>query len=120
MSLSVSVGKYSIHSAEAVAFVRKLEPEEIVLSIMEEGLKFDFLEVPPPYFEKNNRSCLENLEVAQTTTEKWLKKGFIYEVKQCSYVCFPSLMSSSQVSIWLVIKMWKWEVFSLSLSLYYC
>ena len=89
MSLSVSVGKYSIHSAEAVAFVRKLEPEEIVLSIMEEGLKFDFLEVPPPYFEKNNRSCLENLEVAQTTTEKWLKKGFIYEVKQRPYVCSP-------------------------------
>ena len=63
MSLSVSVGKYSIHSAEAVAFVRKLEPEEIVLSIMEEGLKFDFLEALSPYFEKNNCFCLENLEV---------------------------------------------------------
>ena len=78
MALSVKVGKFSIHSPEAVEFVRKLDPDPMVLSIMKEGLKFDFAEIPPPYFEENNKSCLENLEIAQEKIEKWLKKGIIY------------------------------------------
>lgn len=31
-----------------------------VLSIMQQGLKFDFEEIPPQYFEPNNKSCLNN------------------------------------------------------------
>ena len=69
--------------------MRKLDPDPMVLSIMKEGLKFDFAEIPPPYFEKNNKSCLENLEIAQEKIEKWLKKGIIYEVRHRPYCCSP-------------------------------
>ena len=43
MSLNVEVGKFSIHSPESIEFMKKLDPDEYVLQVMEEGLKFDLI-----------------------------------------------------------------------------
>ena len=43
MFLNVEVGKFSIHSPESIEFMKKLDPDEYVLQVMEEGLKFDLI-----------------------------------------------------------------------------
>ena len=73
MSPNVQIGEFSIHTSESIAFMEKLNPSDYVLSIMKNGLQFDFIETPPPYFDRNNKSCRENLSVAQSTVKKWLK-----------------------------------------------
>ena len=60
---------------------------------MKEGLKFQFTSDPGPYYEPNNRSCLENLEVVQDKVAGWLKSGAVKEVKYKSYVCSPLSVS---------------------------
>ena len=94
MTLKVKVGKFSIHSEESIAFMERLHPSDYVLSIMKNGLQFDLSETPPPYFEPNNKSCLDNLSVAQIQVEKWLKLGIVYRVKSRPYVCSPLTVSS--------------------------
>ena len=78
MSLNVKVGKFSIHSQESIEFMKNLGPDEYVLQIMQEGLKLDFDEIPPPYWEPNNASCLNNLSTAQSKVNKWLEQGIVY------------------------------------------
>ena len=94
MSLNVKVGKFSIHSSEAIEFMKNLNPDPAVLSIMREGLKLEFIEHPSEYYEQNNKSCLENLSVAQSKVEKWVKQGICYKVNQRPYCCSPLSISS--------------------------
>ena len=94
MSLNVKVGKYSIHSLESIAFMEKLDPDPLVLSIMRNGLRFDFSHNPPSYFEPNNKSCLENISTARSKVAKWLEKGFCYEVPGRPYCCSPLTVSA--------------------------
>ena len=94
MTLNVKVGSFSIHSQDSISFMERLNPSDYVLSIMRHGLQFDLKETPPPYFEPNNQSCIQNLSVAQSQVEKWLKLGIAYEVKTRPYVCSPLTVSA--------------------------
>ena len=94
MTLNVKVGSFSIHSQDSISFMERLSPSDYVLSIMRHGLQFDLKETPPPYFEPNNQSCIQNLSVAQSQVEKWLKLGIVYEVKTRPYVCSPLTVSA--------------------------
>ena len=94
MPLNVTVGQYSIHSRESIEFMSRLNPSDYVLSIMKNGLQFDLKETPPPYFEPNNKSCLDNLSVAQSKVQKWLEKGIIYKVTSRPYCCSPITVSA--------------------------
>lgn len=94
MSLNVKVGKYSIHSAESIEFMEKLDPDPLVLAIMKNGLKFDFSQDPPSYFEANNKSCLQHLSIAQAKVEKWQAKGYCYEVSKRPHCCSPLSVAS--------------------------
>ena len=67
--------------------------DQFVLDVMKEGLKFQFTSDPGPYYEPNNRSCLENLEVVQDKVAGWLKSGAVKEVKYKPYVCSPLSVS---------------------------
>ena len=80
MALDVRVGKYSIHSKESISFMEQLCPNDL-LSVVKNELQFDFKETPPPYFEPNNKSCLQNLPVTQSQVQKWLEQGIVYRVK---------------------------------------
>ena len=93
MSLNAKVGKYSIHSPEAIAFVRKLTADEFVLDTMENGLLFDFVSEPGTYFEENNQSCLQNLEIVQKKVKSWLEKGLVSETKTKPFCCSPISVS---------------------------
>ena len=94
MSLNVKVGKFSIHSQESIEFMKNLGPDEYVLQIMQEGLKLDFDEIPPPYWEPNNASCLNNLSTAQSKVNKWLEQGIVYRVSSRPYCCSPLTVSA--------------------------
>ena len=83
MSLNVKIGKFSIHSSESIAFMESLNPSDYVLS-----------SPPPPYFEPNNKSCLDNLSVAQSKVKKWSSQGIVYQVKTRPYCCSPLTVSA--------------------------
>ena len=99
MTLNVKVGSFSIHSQDSISFMERLNPSDYVLSIMRHCLQFDLKETPPPYFEPNNQSCIQNLSVAQSQVEKWLKLGIVYEVKTRPYVCSPLTVSAKTGSL---------------------
>ena len=73
--------------------MRKLSADEFVLNTMENGLLFDFVSEPGPYFEENNQSCLQNLEVAQKKVKSWLDKGLVSETKTRPFCCSPLTVS---------------------------
>ena len=94
MSRNVRVGQYSIHSRESIEFYRSLNASVETISILEHGLKLDFKEVPQAYFEENNRSCIENLQVAQSKVKKWEELGVVYKVKSRPHCTSPLTVSS--------------------------
>ena len=67
MALTSRVGERSIHDSEAIAYVEKLQPNPLVMDIMKNGLKLPFISEPGPYFESNNKSRLDNIEVAESS-----------------------------------------------------
>ena len=90
----VRVGKHSIHSPEAIRFMEeRITTDPYVLDILKEGLKLDFVTPPGPYYEPNNRSCLDNLEVAQQKVAGWLAAGSVKEVSSRPYCCSPLTVS---------------------------
>ena len=87
--LSIRVGERSIHSRESLAFMEKCSPAPEVLAIMKHGLKLPFTREPPPYYEENNKSCMDNIQVARKKVKQWTKEGFVTEVGSKPFVCSP-------------------------------
>ena len=81
----VYVGKFSIHSPDAIKFMERITTDSYVLDTLKEGLKLDFVDQPGPYYEANNRSCLDNLEIAQQKVASWVAAGFVKEVSSRPY-----------------------------------
>ena len=88
------VGEFSIHSEQSLKFMRNLAPDPQVLEWMENGLRLPFTRAPAEYFEDNNKSCKENLEVARKKVRQWVEKGFVTEVKNRPHCCNPLSVSS--------------------------
>ena len=64
---SPRVGQFSIHDEISIRFMKKLNPGPEVIQIMEEGLRLPFTTDErniPSYYEPNNRSCIDHVEVA--------------------------------------------------------
>ena len=68
----INVGKFSIHSPDAIKFMERITTDSLVLDTLKEGLKLDFVDQPGPYYEANNWSCLDNLEIAQQKVASWV------------------------------------------------
>ena len=90
----IRVGPNSIHSPEALKFMRMLAPDPHILEIMEKGLKLPFISEPSSYFEDNNKSCKENMSVARKKVYQWVEAGLVSEVQQRPFVCSPLTVSS--------------------------
>ena len=93
MALNSRIGKFSIHSDEAIKYMEKLQPAPSVLDLMKNGLKLSFVTLPGPYYKTNNHSCLANIEVARKKVAGWLKAGNIREVNTRPYCCSPLTVS---------------------------
>ena len=93
MSLDARVGQFSIHSPESIKFMEKIFADEFVLNTMKHGLRPEFTSEPGPYYEPNNKSCLDNLSIAQSKVEGWLKMGLLTEVNTRPYCCSPLTVS---------------------------
>ena len=77
---SPRVGQFSIHDEISIRFMKKLNPGPEVIQIMEEGLRLPFTTDErniPSYYEPNNRSCIDHVEVAVKKIKSWEEKGFI-------------------------------------------
>ena len=90
----IKVGPFSIHSSESIQFVRKLEPDPYVLQIMENGLKLPFISEPRSYYEDNNKSCKDNIAVAQKKVQQWVDIGAVSEIRERPHVCSPLSVAS--------------------------
>ena len=82
--------------------MERLNPSDYVLSIMRHGLQFDLKETPPPYFEPNNQSCIQNLSVAQSQVEKWLEFARPFHF-------YPDIVTGSEHSTcnFLTARVWR-------------
>ena len=77
---SPRVGQFSIHDEISIRFMRRLNPGPEVLQIMEEGLRLPFTTDErniPSYYEPNNRSCIDHVEVAVKKIKSWEEKALL-------------------------------------------
>ena len=89
---SPRVGQYSIHDEASIKFMKKLDPEPQVIQIMEEGFRLPFTtdeKKIPPYYEPNNRSCVDHVKVSVKKIKSWEENGFIVRVQEKPFVCSP-------------------------------
>ena len=86
------VGRFSIHDSTSIKFMKRLNPAPEVLQIMEQGLRFNFTTDErniPPYHAENNKSCINNIDIAVKKIQSWEEKGFIVKVPNQPYICSP-------------------------------
>ena len=86
------VGRFSIHDSTSIKFMKRLNPAPEVLQIMEQGLRFNFTTDErdiPPYHAENNKSCINNIDIAIKKIQSWEEKGFIVKVPNWPYICSP-------------------------------
>ena len=88
------VGPFSIHSPEALQYMRRLDPAPHVIEIMENGLTLPFTSEPSCYFEDNNMSCKNNMSVARKKVDQWVEAGLVSKLQQRPFVCSPLSVSS--------------------------
>ena len=94
--VSPRVGQYSIHDEASIKFMKKLDPEPQVIQIMEEGFRLLFTTDEkniPPYYEPNNKSCVDHVDVAMKKIKSWEENNFIVKVQEKPYVCSPLSVS---------------------------
>ena len=60
-----------------------------ILDLLENGLSLTFKSLPPPYFEKNNKSALNNIFELRTIISEWELAGKVIKVKDRPYCCNP-------------------------------
>jgi len=73
-----------IHEKEAREYWRdNLKAPDMIMSILTEGYKLPFIEIPSyDYEEENNRSARDNKEFVRETIEAWQRQGVIQFVSQ--------------------------------------
>ena len=87
-------GKFSIHSSEAIEFMRKSGASNLVLNILEKGYRLPLTETPKNYFEENNESAKQNIEVLRSKVIEWEKEGHVKRVPTRPPVCSPMSVAS--------------------------
>ena len=94
--VSPRVGQYSIHDEVSIKFMKKLDPEPQVIQIMEEGFRLPFTTDEkniPKYYEPDNKSCVDHIEVAMKKIKSWEENNFIVKVQEKPYICSPLSVS---------------------------
>ena len=72
----------SIHSDMSIKFMQEvIQADLFVLSIMKEGVSLDFMKTPPDsYYEKNNKSAIDNIEHLTKKANTWITEGSVVEL----------------------------------------
>ena len=86
-------GRLSIHSGQSIAFMKTLNPPELLVSILEDGYKLPIRMPIPDYYEPNNKSALENIDVLRAKVFKWEAAGYCHRVSSRPPVCSPMSVS---------------------------
>ena len=86
-------GRLSIHSEQSIAFMKSLNPPELLVSILEDGYKLPFKKPVPDYYEPNNKSALKNMEILREKVLKWETAGYCHRVSTRPPVCSPMSVS---------------------------
>lgn len=66
-----------------------LKASEFVIDVIESGYKIPFVETPPPFYAKNNRSSLDHPEFVKSAILDLLRKHCIAEVDTPPHCCNP-------------------------------
>ena len=86
-------GRLSIHSGQSIAFMKTLNPPELLVSILEDGYKLPIRMPIPDYYEPNNKSALKNIDVLRAKVLKWEAAGYCHRVSSRPPVCSPMSVS---------------------------
>lgn len=81
----------TIHDSESIRFMREIiGAGSWVLTLLEEGLSFDWMAGPPTaYMERNNKSATTNMESLRDTVAGWEKGGFVQRLPEPAFCCNP-------------------------------
>ena len=80
-TLEIISGKRSIHSPSSLKYYKEeLGANQYVMTILEQGLKFPFRQLPDNYEEKNNRSVQDNERLVWDKMMEWEEAKYIRRV----------------------------------------
>lgn len=91
---------------EKVEFWKEvLDPSDYVLNIIENGYGLPFVNEPPAFFAKNNKSSLENNDFVEHAITDLLEKGCVREIKQPAFCSNPLTVAESHGKLRLVLDL---------------
>jgi hypothetical protein len=68
----------SIHSEAAVSFMTtEVQTKSWATEILTNGYMPDFVSLPTPYSEPNNKSACEHIDVVREKLSEWVREGFV-------------------------------------------
>ena len=84
------ISSFSPHSTESLRFLRDVVGMKGKwMTVLSEGLSFDFTTLPGQYTEQNNRSALENLPFVRKTVSEWVAAGHVEILSQPAWCNSP-------------------------------
>ena len=100
----------SIHSKESIEKFKKIGADEVVLSLLQDGLKlqFDDYREIMKINRRNNASAREKPEEVKKIISKWLKCGYIRETTRDQVDCIlPLTLARRKIH---KTKSWKYRL----------
>jgi hypothetical protein len=80
----------SIHSESAVNFIiSEVQSKSWATEILMNGYMPDFVSLPTPYSEPNNKSASEHIDVVREKLSEWVQEGFVEELAVPAHCCNP-------------------------------
>ncbi len=82
--------QFSIHSQAAVNFcVNEIQAKSWVTNILQHGYMPEFVALPPPYCEPNNKSVRDHLDIVREKLAEWVQEGFVEQLQEPAHCCNP-------------------------------
>ena len=74
-------GKNSIHNPISIKYYKQeLEANQYVITILEQGLKFPFKQLPSDYEKNNNKSARDNEKLLWDKIMEWEQENYVQRV----------------------------------------
>jgi hypothetical protein len=80
----------SIHSEAAVSFMTtEVQTKSWATEILKNGYMPDFVSLPTPYAEPNNKSACEHIDVVREKLSEWVREGFVEQLSEPAHCSNP-------------------------------
>ena len=87
-----------IHDSKSILFMeREVRANDEVLKILKEKYEIKVIGSKAPYFERNNSSCLKNMDFVREKIDSYVKDGVVEKLESMPWYCNPISVASKLI-----------------------